>query len=464
MNNTAVRVLPSAATSRRAFLKTSAFAALGFPAIVRAAANTPRRLRVGLVGTGGRGVNTCRDMAGLAEIVDVIAMADVDPGRGAAGAKVIRACFPGARQYLDYRRLFDAEKTLEAVVVTTPDHMHAPISLLAMARGLHVFCEKPLTRTVWEARRMRQAAATAGVVTQMGTQWAASSDVRRGAELLRAGALGDITELHIWTDRTPRLPGPKDAAKTLPDGMDWDGWLGVAARTEFSPRYHPHRWRWWTPYGAGALGDMGCHMTHLAFRGLDLFAPSEVRVDKIGAIPAPGMFPRKTKLTYKFPANASRKALDLVWYDGGETPDADFLRQFGLKEMAGGGLPPKEGKLIVGTKGVMWNHYLKLHGEQRFFGFNNHPVSKSVPVTLPRLKEQGTSGHYREWVEAALGGPEKTFCGFDVGARQTEMVLLGTVAQQLGKNIRWDAAKMEIPGEPAAAALLKPAYRPGWTV
>lgn len=450
-------------TSRRDFLKIGGLATvgvLGFPAFIRGASSpASRRLRIGLIGTGGRGVNMCRDMVGLAEIVDIVAMCDVDPKRGSGGGKFIREKFPEVRQYVDYRKMLDAEKSIEAVIVTTPDHMHAPISMLAMSRGLHVFCEKPLTRTIWEARQMRQVAAKSGVVTQMGSQRVASSSLRRGIEVLRAGILGDIKEIHMWTNRKSALPAAKNLSLPMPEGMDWDLWTGVTPKVPFNNRFHPGRWRWWYQYGTGPLGDMGCHLTNMAFYGLDLLAPTEVDA-KVGKQLEPGMFPSGSKLVYKFPEYKGRKALEMTWYDGGWLPKQELLASLGIK----GEVPAGEGRLIVGTKGILWQDtYFKMHGEERLVGTSNHEACKAVPQTLPRLKEQGTSGHYREWIEACMG-KGKPFSTFATASQHTEMVLVGALAQQLGRKIRWNSETMEVPGEPAAAAMIKPAYRPGFTI
>lgn len=456
--------------SRREFLQLSLLAAAGaaVPSLTRGAAPVSpsfaaslrdRPPRLALIGTSGRAQNTIRDLIQLD--VEIAALCDVDPARLARGVELASPKFPQAHRYADYRKLLDEEKDLDGVVVTTPDHMHAPISLLAMSRGLHVFCEKPLTRTVAEARWMRDFARRSGVVTQMGTQSSASTTLRRGIELIRAGVLGQVHEVHIWTDRSARLP-KEPARSEPPPGLDWDTWLGVAAERPYNSHLHPFRWRWWTEFGCGPLGDMGCHLTNLAFRALDLVAPSEIDVAFDDPL-APGLFPPGARIDYRFPARGPFAPMTLSWYEGRRAPDPALLESFGIPAQFGEKIPSNN-KLIIGDKGILYGDtYIRLHGDRRFTGITKHEACLAVPETLPRLKRQGTRGHYDEWVQACRGRGT-TFAGFDVAAAQTEMVLLGTVALQLGRKIRWDAATMSVRGEPAADALLRPVYRPGFTI
>lgn len=455
--------------TRRRFLKQALIAAAGV-ALARpsSAADTAlvsprrprdRRLNVALIGTSGRAQNTIRDLIQL-DAVNIVALCDVDPGRLAQGVKLADPKFPEARRYADYRHVIEKETELDAVVVTTPDHMHAPISLFAMSRGLHVFCEKPLSRTVAEARWMREFARRSGVVTQMGTQGSAAQSTRRAVELIRAGVLGEVREVHLWTDRTARLP-EKPATLEPPSGMAWDTWLGVAPEHAYSSHLHPFRWRWWRDYGCGPLGDMGCHLTNVAYRALDLAAPSGIDVS-LGDPDSPELFPASARFDYRFPARGSLAPMTLSWYEGGRLPSQELLESLGITAQFGP--TPTDGKLIVGDQGILYgDSYFKLRGEERFNGMTKHPACVAVPESLPRLAKQGTLGHYGEWVDACLGRGT-TFAGFDVAAGQTEMVLLGTVAAKLGRSIKWDSAKLAVTGEPAAEALLRPTYREGFTL
>lgn len=457
---------PARRPNRRQFLKLSAFAAggLALNGAARAATAPARRpsggvLKVALIGTSGRAQNTIRDFLQI-ENARVIALCDVDPARLARGVELASPKFPDARRYQDYRKLIETEKELDAVVVTTPDHMHAPISLLAMSQGLHVFCEKPLARTVAEARWMREFARQCGVVTQMGTQSSSSEILRRGVEVLRAGVLGQVREVHIWTDRAARLP--KDTARTeTPNGLDWNTWLGVMPERSFNSHLHPFRWRWWRDYGCGPLGDMGCHLTNLAYRALDLTAPDEVDVS-LDAPLAPELFPAAARIDYAFPARGSLAPLKFSWYEGGRRPDPALLESLGLVQQFG--RVTENNKLIIGDRGVLYGEqYIRLKDETRFNGVAKHEACLAVPTSIPRNADQGTLGHYREWVEACLGRGTP-FTSFEIAAGQTEMILLGTVAAKLGRKIRWDAASLSVRGEPAADALLKPTYRSGFTL
>lgn len=448
--------------SRRSFIRTAALATTVFATgpFIRAnqsSSSGKALLKVGLIGTGGRGVNMIKDLLQLD--VEIAALCDVDEARGSLGGKFAIEKFPKARRYQDYRKMLEQEKDLEAVVITTPDHMHAPISLLAMSRGLHVFCEKPLSRTIGEARRMREMAHSSGVVTQMGTQSSASHSLRRAVEVIQGGALGKVQEIHIWTDRKPGLP--KNRSVEMPVGMDWDVWLGVAAARPFDHRLTPFHWRWWTEFGSGPLGDMGCHLTNVSFRALDLSNPKSIDV-QLGQVEVPGMFPRGTKITYEFDERNGRAPVKLVWYDGGKMPDPKLFEHHGIPQQFGKVLPNE--RLIIGDKGVLYgDNYFKLHGDQRFGGTLKHEACVAVPQTIPRAAEQGTLGHYREWVEACKS-KGKTYANFEIAAAQTEMVLLGALAVQLGKKIAWDPIAMKVPGESRADELITPNYRPGFSI
>lgn len=454
--------------SRRQFLKLSLLAAAAplarpawsaGPAAIVPRQPKGRRLQVAVIGTSGRAQNTIRDLLQI-ENVEIAALCDVDPSRLARGVELSFEKFPKARRYADYRQAFDRERELDAVVVTTPDHMHAPISLLAMSRGLHVFCEKPLSRTVAEARWMRDFARRSGVVTQMGTQSSAAHPTRRAVELIRAGVIGQVREAHIWTDRSARLPA-QPASSEPPAGMDWDTWLGVHAPRPYSSHLHPFRWRWWQEFGCGPLGDMGCHLTNVAYRALDLSAPTEIDVS-LDDPAAPGLFPSSARIDYRFPARGPLAPMTLSWYEGSRTPDPALLESLGIARQFG--KVPSNNKLIIGDKGVLYSDlYLKLNGEERFNGITKHPACAAVPESLPRNQDQGTLGHYREWVEACFGRGSP-FASFEMAAGQTEMVLLGTVAAKLGRKIPWDAASLSIQGELSASALLRPTYREGFTL
>ncbi|HRE81417.1 MAG TPA: Gfo/Idh/MocA family oxidoreductase [Opitutaceae bacterium] len=453
--------------SRRQFLSLTALAASASlagslsgaaPSILPSRKKRPT-LNVAVIGTSGRAQNTIRDLLQI-ESVEIVALCDVDPARLARGVELSVEKFPKARRYADYRQAFEKERELNAVVITTPDHMHAPISLLAMSRGLHVFCEKPLSRTIAEARWMQVSAQRSGVMTQMGTQSSSAHTTRRAVELIQAGVIGQVREAHIWTDRSARLPN-QPASSEPPPGMAWDTWLGVHAPRPYSSHLHPFRWRWWEEFGCGPLGDMGCHLTNVAYRALDLSAPSEIDVS-ISDPAAPGLFPASARFDYRFPNRGRLAPMTLSWYEGGRTPDSALIDSLGIARQFG--KVPSNNKIIIGDKGILYSDlYVKLNGEERFNGITKHPACIAVPESLPRNAEQGTLGHYREWVDACLG-QGTPFASFDLAAGQTEMVLLGTVAAKVGRKIRWDAKTLSVLGEPTAEAMIRPTYREGFTL
>lgn len=429
----------------------------GAPSPWRKAGSEP--LNIALIGVQGRAANTIRDFLKLDE--RIVALCDVDSTRLEKGAELAGARFPNARRYQDYRKLIETEKELDAVVVTTPDHMHAPISLLSMSRGLHVFCEKPLARTVWEARQMRALARKSGVVTQMGNQGSAAPSLRRAVEIIQAGVLGRVREVHVWTDRISRLNPKAGEARRAPASLDWDIWLGVAGEEAFNPQVHPAYWRWWKNFGGGALGDMACHLMNMPFRALDLSEPATVDVE-VSEVLRVGMYPTSSKVIYEFPKRGNRDTLKMTWYDGGKKPDPHLIESLGIIEQF-----DKEnanGNLIIGEKGVLYDDiFLKLHGENSFTRIIEHEAVAGLPKTLPRAKQEGTVGHYREWAEACRG-VGSTFSDFAVASALTETVQIGAVAIKLGRKIHWDAGQMRVIGEPSAEALLRPTYRSGFTI
>lgn len=453
--------------SRRKFLKLAGLA--GAVVLTQAtplvAATAPRRkessepLNIALIGVQGRAANTIRDFLRLDE--NIVALCDVDTTRLEKGAELAGSRFPNARRYQDYRKLIESEKELDAVVVTTPDHMHAPISMLAMSHGLHVFCEKPLTRTVWEARQMRDLARKSGVVTQMGNQGSAAPSLRRAVEVIQAGVLGTVREVHVWTDRISRLNSKATDARQAPANLNWDIWLGVAGEEPFNPQVHPAYWRWWKNFGGGALGDMACHLMNMPFRALDLSDPSAVDVE-VSEVLRAGMYPTSAKVIYDFPKRGKRDAVKLTWYDGGKMPDKQLIESLGIIDDFEKVQP--SANLVIGEKGVLYDDaFLKLNGEKEFTHITQHAAGASIQETIPRAKHSGTSGHYREWAEACKG-IGSTYSRFDIAAALTETVQIGAVAIKLGRKIRWDAEQMRVIGEPAADALLRPTYRPGFTI
>ena len=427
--------LPS--PNRRSFLKQAGVTAAGFwvagglTAQARESAND--RIGMASIGIGGKGGSDSQDAA---KHGDMVAVCDVDKGRLASALRR----FPGAKGYTDFREMLDEQgKSIDAVTVSTPDHMHAPASLMAMRMGKHCFCQKPLTRTIYEARLVGQVARENKVATQMGNQGTAGDSLRRSAHLLKNGAVGTVQELHIWTDRAQRWwPQGVDrpASQTPPSNLPWDLWLGVAPERPYALGYHPFKWRGWWDFGTGALGDIACHVVSMPFMGLDLRNPVSVSAETSGH--NKDSFPTWSIITFEFAATSERPALTLTWYDGGMLPP---------KELLGGRDPsPKGGSLAIGDKGILLNDQL-LDG------------AAPVDVEFPR-----SPGHFEEWVRAIKTG-EQAMSNFpDYAGPLTETMLLGNLAVWSGENVEWDAANMKVTNVNGLESMIKPTYRKGYTL
>lgn len=434
--------------NRRSFLKTTA---LGLPAI----AVVPRhvlggsgrcapsdRLNLASIGAGG----VCAHYIDSCSTENIAALCDVDDLRAAE----TYARYPAARRYRDFRHMLETEKDLDACIIGTPDHTHATATAAAMERGLHVYCAKPLTRTIAEARYLTELAARTGVVTQMSTQQNASEDHRLLCEWLWTGAIGDVVEVHLWSDRPiwPQgIPRPADMP-SAPSTLDWQLWLGPAPQRPYHPVYVPFAWRGWWDFGTGALGDMGCHGFDPVVTALRLTQPLTVEAS---CTPMNGdSFPSGSIVQYEFPARDAGPALRFTWYDGGLKPprpaelSGDELMDYG----SGGTLyVGTGGKLITGAAG----NKPRLIPEKRMTDFQ---------APAPQLKR--SPGHYREWIEACKGG-EKPGVPFEYGGPLTEMVLLGNIAlRRPGRKLFWDHAAMRITNDAEANNYIGEPYQNGW--
>jgi predicted dehydrogenase len=423
---------------------------------------TGERMRIGLVGVGGRGKSNLEGVLGTSE--SITAICDVDAKKLEEAGGKIADRFPKARRYKDYRELFAQESDLQAVVISTPDHMHAPVAMAALERGMHVYCEKPLTRTVWESRRLNELASAKGLATQMGNQGSASSDMRHGIELIQAGLLGTIREVHAWTNRPiwPQGIARPDGSDAVPETLFWEGWLGVAPERPYKADvYAPFKWRGWHDFGAGAFGDMGCHTLNLPFRSLHLADPVEIEAVSTSDH-MPETFPKSSTVRFSFAARHGLPPATLWWYDGGVKPALERIPEAVRARGALGG----SGLVLVGDAGVMFSDddyntklWIALKGEDKLTKVADHAAAQAVAMTLPRA----TKGHYQEWVDAARGGPA-AFSNFAIASKLAETCILGTIAQRIpGKNLPWNAAEMRF-ADDEATKLVKPVYRPGWAV
>lgn len=441
--------------NRRQFLQTSAAAGVGFWVAggLEGAQERPGpndRLNIAMIAAGGRAAgnlgNPKMPQSGV-QNENIVALCDIDETRYAAAAKR----FPKAVLYTDWRVLLDKQKNIDAVVVSTPDHTHAVASIAAMRLGKHVYCEKPLTHSVWEARQMREVAAKMKLATQMGNGGTASDSLRTAVEIIRSGAIGDVREVHVWTNRPGKFwrQGHSSFPKGLPvpKTVHWDLWLGPAPERPYHTDLHPFRWRGWWDFGTGALGDMGCHTLNLPYMALRLGAPSSVVAETDEAVNNVSP-PNGCRVTYEFPARGSMPACRLYWYEVRRPPMELFRDQ----------KPTASGSLFIGSKGTLYSASdngggYRLLPEADFKGY------EPPKPTLPRAGGR----HHQEWLRACKGGPP-AMSNFDYAGPLTEMVLLGNVAMRAGKRIVWDAQKLRCIDCPAADQYIRREYRKGWSI
>ncbi|HIE98961.1 MAG TPA: Gfo/Idh/MocA family oxidoreductase [Planctomycetes bacterium] len=424
--------------TRRTALKAGA-AALVAPYFVPAHAfGANEKLNIGVIGVGGRGQS---DLAAVST-ESIVALCDVDEQRLGAAARR----HPGAKTYHDYRRLLEQED-LDAVVVATPDHHHAPATMRAMLRDLHVYCEKPLTHTVEEARKIAQVAAARQLATQMGTQNHEHPGYVRLVELLRAGAIGDVTEVHVITDRPGKwwgqgLDQPTQTPE-VPSHLHWNLWLGPAEKRDYHQAYVPFRWRGWWDFGCGAIGDMAIHLLDPTFQALNL-GGRPVKVESQGPPPHPHSGPTHMTTRFTFPARKDDGELSVYWYEGATKPRADIAAKL-----------PMNGSLFVGSKGEISIE----HGQQpRLLGEAEAAANSDGKDATPF---SGTH-HHQQWITACKTG-SATGSNFGYAGPFTEVVLLGNVAYRVGRRITYNPVDMST-GDKQADVLLRKDYRKGWEV
>ncbi|MBX6315875.1 MAG: Gfo/Idh/MocA family oxidoreductase [Isosphaeraceae bacterium] len=447
-------------TNRRTFLRQSALAGAagsflmgGVPGYARTLRPSPNeRVRFACIGVGGKGTSDTNDAGAHGEIV---ALCDIDERTlDKMGEK-----YPNAKKYFDYRKMLEElGDKIDAVTVSTPDHSHAPASVMAMRLGKHCFCQKPLTWSVEEARVLRTLAAEKGLCTQMGNQGTAQDGFRRGVEVIRSGLLGPIQEIHVWTNRPiwPQgLSRPKDTPG-IPNHVRWYEFLGPAQDRPYNPAYHPFKWRGWLDFGTGALGDMACHTINVAAMALELFDPESIEVVDTSGIVDQETYPVWSIIRTRFGARNGRAPLTMTWYDGGEKLPEE-KRAF--KDLLHGEKVPASGLLLIGEKGSFFskNDYGADHVLLPREKFEDAP--KPEP-SLPR-----SPGHFREWVEAIQSSePGRALSNFDYAGRLTETVLLGVVALRAGTKIEWDAQAMKAKNCPDADQYIRRDYRKGFSI
>jgi predicted dehydrogenase len=393
------------------------------------------KLNIGCVGTANR---ASADINGVAS-ENIVALCDVDGNYLARAA----ARFSGARTYADYREMIEKETgKIDAVIVGTADHSHAPATIRAIRAGMHAYCEKPLTHTVQESRLVAEAAKKHGVATQMGTQIHAGENYRRVVEIIQAGAIGDVTEAHVWVGKAWGGGERPEEGQEPPPTLNWDLWLGPAPVRPFWPGiYHPAQWRRWWDFGQGTLGDMACHYMDLPFWALKLRHPTTCEAE--GPAVHPETCPLGLIVRYQFPERDGLPPVRLTWYDGNRIP----------REVAGERVPGN-GVMFVGSEGKMYANY----GSYRLFPAEKYASYQPPEPTIPR-----SIGHHAEWVKACKDGSPTT-CNFDYSGALTEAVLLGNVAFRVGEKLEWDAKNLRATNCSAADKYVRKQYRPGWEV
>jgi predicted dehydrogenase len=478
--------------TRRQFLYYSAVAASATAFVGCASAQTRRvspneKLNIGAVGCSGKGssdINCCSSE-------NIVALCDVDEN-AAAGQ---RQKHPNAKFYRDWRKMLEQEKSLDAVIVSTPDHTHAIVAAHAIRMGKHVYCQKPLTQTIYEARLLRKLAKDYKVSTQMGNQGSAEDGLRRSVEVIQAGLIGSVRQVYVWTNRPiwPQGMDKPEGSDPVPATLDWDGWIGPAAMRAYKKNwpeqpargrrrgsgevYEPFVWRGWQDFGTGALGDMACHTANMPFRALKLGYPTEIEAT-CSAMNTES-YPLKSTIRFEFPEREGLVPVQFWWYDGGNPKPENPYQHDGSNK------PPKDvladvqqlmdsvpgsGCLLIGDKGSLFSpddygtkFFLKLKGEKDMKDGKTHEAVKAIPQTIPRNAHQGGSDErqHLEWIAACKGGP-RGYSDFDVAAYLTEIILLGCVALKTRKKLEWDGPKMLAKNAPEAMQWIRRTNRKGW--
>ena len=484
--------------NRRNFIKTGALAtgavAFGVPLLVRGQ-NLNSKINIAAIGAGGKGSSDidCCDSE------NIVALCDVDSNQSARKLQK----YPGAKTYQDFRKMFDEMGSgIDAVTISTPDHFHAVAASRAMRLGKHVYVQKPLAQTIHEARYLRDLAVKTGLVTQMGNQGSAADGLRRGVECIQSGIIGQVREVHIWTNRPvwPQGIGRPEGSDPVPDTLAWDTWIGPAQMRPYKKGvYHTFNWRGWLDFGTGALGDMACHTVNLAFRGLHLGYPTTADGTALDPMNKE-TYPLGSKIRFEFPARkatvpAAKKTffnrtdtlsfapVTFNWYDGGMAdatkPNGHDFNNKPPKDLLvdienSVGEVPNSACLLIGDKGKIFSpsdygesFFLKLKDDPKFVHFKKHPAVEAIPQTSPRnpFGHGGDKPHHQEWIGAIKANkPEDCYSRFEVGAQLTEFMLLGCVALRVGKKLNWDAQNLTAVGCPEADALIRREYRPGWSL
>ena len=407
------------------------------------AASANDKLNVAVIGVGGQGRSNLNP---IGKTENIVALCDVDDKR--AGNAYVR--FPKAKKFYDFRRMLDRmEKSIDAVIVSTPDHMHFHPSMMAMEMGKHLYCEKPMAHSVWEVRRMTELAKKNNLATQLGMQRHVYGNMHRVTELIHSGAIGDVSEVHSWIGGDRGMPALPKKSSPVPQHLKWDLWIGPAKfrpYAEYKPGQGviaPYNWRFWWDYGTGETGNWGCHILDIPFAALDLKYPT--RVDASGPPIDKQLASKSMTTSFEFPANKKRPEVKLHWSHTKNGPA--ILKERGVSAKGAN-------TLFIGSKGMLICGFgsLKLLPAERFKNFK--APKKFVPDSL---------GFHKEWTEACKGGEPAT-CNFDYSGPLTETVLLGNAAYRAGSGFNWNAAKLSTEGNSQAQGLIRTSFREGWEV
>ncbi|HEY0550621.1 MAG TPA: Gfo/Idh/MocA family oxidoreductase [Verrucomicrobiae bacterium] len=476
--------------TRRDFIKSSSLLTggviLGAPYFARTQ-NANSKINVACIGVGGKGGSDTSHSYGVGG--NIVALCDVDSRRLNAKDKELRdkstkdSRTYDAKLFKDWRKMFDElGKSIDAVTVSTPDHMHGMAAISAMRMGKHVYCQKPLTQTVFEAREMRRLANEKKLATQMGNQGSAGDGLRRAVEVIQAGIIGDPKELHVWSNRPiwPQALNRPAGEDAVPEYLDWDLWLGPAGNRPFKDGvYHDFKWRGWYDFGTGALGDMACHTVNMPFRALKLGYPSVVELEMASRI-YPETFPLSSRIRFEFPERDGLPPCKFWWYDGNPRagmgsfsnpcrPAADLVKEIVAQQDK----LPTSGCLVVGTKGKLFagddygsSFQVLMNGEKEYVSGTKHEAAIAVPQTIARATTRDTDTAMKEeWFAMMNGGPA-AYSNFDISAYLTEIILLGCIALRtgVGHRLDWDGPNMVAKNEPAAAQFVKRQNRTGWEI
>jgi hypothetical protein len=501
----------SSPVNRRDFIKTTSLTAgalaFGVPALLRGQ-NLNSKLNIACIGAmGGKGrgdTDACARAGG-----NIVALCDADTGSIGYARQTEK--YPNAKFYKNFRQMLDQMgNQIDGVTVSTPDHLHAIVASAAMKMNKAVYCQKPLTQTIYEARYLRKMAKERKIVTQMGNQGSAADGLRRGVETIQDGLIGQVHQVHVWTNR-PVWPQGMDRPQgedPIPDTLDWDKWIGPAPMRPYKGRrdakdqygiYLPFNWRGWQDFGTGALGDMACHTVNLSFRALNLGYPTEIEATPLSKMNKES-YPVGSKIRYQFPARKTsipvaqprrfhhhraieQDAVTLWWYDGGQpdpkAPDGhDFSNKPPIELTADivalRGDIPNSGCLLIGDGGSVFSpddygssFFVKLKGDQKYIHYTKHPALAQFAERIPRNPhgKDNNLSQTMEWLTAVRENtPELCYSRFEIGSRLTEIMLLGCVALRAGQKIEWDGPKMVAKNCPEAAPFIKRENRSGWVL